>query len=315
MSGRRPSAAALSAPAVVRPLGVAALILAAAPVLPLLRPVGASGAAAAATLAGMTGWPPAGRFLAAAGTTPGRATRLGSSSDPAAAQEDGFDRGNALYGEGDFEAAAAAYASVLEAGLESAALHYNLGNAHYRLGRLGPAVLAYERALRLEPGHDDARANLALVTQRLRDRFEPLPRFWLSAAADWWLALWPRGAVGLAVAAAYVALGTALALLVLGRPRRARRALRAAAWTAGTAFVALAVTLAAKEADWAHPEEAVVTAAEAQAVSAPSSDGLALFTIHEGAKVRIDRRSGSWAEIVLADGRVGWLDAAALEAI
>ena len=258
---------------------VAALLaLAASPALPLLRPAAAS--------AGLL-----------------------------AAQADRFARGNALYEEGDFEAAAAAYASVLATGLESAALHYNLGNAHYRVGRLGPAVLAYERALRLDPGHDDALANLALVNAQLRDRFEPLPRFWLSAAADWWLAVWPRRAVGPAAACAYLALGAALAMLVLGRPRRAARALRAAAWTAGTAFVALGATLAAKEAGWTQPEEAVVMAGEAQAVSAPSSDGLALFTIHEGAKVRIDRRSGGWAEIVLADGRVGWLDAAALEAI
>lgn len=276
-----------------------------------------------ALVAAAPGWPvgPSPRWVlelaAAPGpTTPGRwAGPPPPSALASAAQEDGFRQGNAFYEAGDFEAAAAAYSSVLATGMESAALHYNLGNAHYRLGRLGPAVLAYERAARLDPGGDDVRANLALVNARLRDRFEPLPRFWLSAAVQWWLAVWPRHVAGLAAACAYLALGAVLAMLVLGRPRGAGRALRAAAWTAGTAAVLLGFTLAAKEAGWAHPEEAVVMAGEAQAVSAPSADGLALFTIHEGTKVRVDRRDGDWAEIVLADGRVGWLDAQFLEAI
>ena len=232
-----------------------------------------------------------------------------------ATQDDGFRRGNALYEAGDFEAAAAAYASVLATGMESAALHYNLGNAHYRLDRLGPAVLAYERAARLDPGNDDVHANLALVNARLRDRFEPLPRFWLSAGAERWLAVWPGRAAAGAAAFAYLALGAALSMLVLGRPRGVRRALRAVAWTTGAAAIVLGTTLLANDAGWAHREAAVVMAGEAQAVSAPSPDGLALFTIHEGAKVRIDRRDGDWAEIVLPDGRVGWMDAALLEAI
>ncbi len=230
-------------------------------------------------------------------------------------QSEDFRQGNALYEQGDYEGAAAAYSAVLQAGFESAALYFNLGNAHYRLGRLGPAVLNYERAARIEPGNDDVRANLALVNGRLTDRIEPLARFWLLAALDWWLALWPQGAAEYAAAGCYLLFGAALSLSLWRRPRGARKALRGTAWATGVATVALAGTLAAKEAGWGQPEEAVVMAEEARAVSAPSDDGLTLFTIHEGTKVRIDRRSADWAEIVLADGRVGWLNATALEAI
>jgi len=40
-----------------------------------------------------------------------------------------------------------------------------------------------------------------------------------------------------------------------------------------------------------------------------------VFTLHEGARVRIDQRTGEWAEVVLADGKVGWVKTAALEII
>ena len=225
-----------------------------------------------------------------------------------------YQEGNRLYQEGDFDGAAARYEAVLAAGMESAALHYNLGNAHFRLGRLADAVVAYERAARLDPGADDARANLALVAERLQDRIEPLPRFWLLAAFDWWMRLLPRGVLDAAAGASYALLGAALVLLVLRRRRRA--AVRRSAYAFAVAFVVLGATLLARETGFGRADEAVVLAAEVRVLSAPSTEGgLTVFTLDEGTKVRIDRRSGDWAEIVLADGKVGWLALDALEVL
>jgi uncharacterized protein YgiM (DUF1202 family) len=50
--------------------------------------------------------------------------------------------------------------------------------------------------------------------------------------------------------------------------------------------------------------------------SAPADqDDLTLFEIHEGTRVRIDERAGEWAEVVLDDGKVGWVPADVLEEI
>ena len=50
--------------------------------------------------------------------------------------------------------------------------------------------------------------------------------------------------------------------------------------------------------------------------SAPLDDeALTLFTVHEGTKVRVDRRSEAWAEVVLEDGRVGWVPVDVFETI
>lgn len=224
------------------------------------------------------------------------------------AQEALFAEGNRLYREGEFAGAIASYRSVAEGGFESAALYYNLGNAHFRLGETGPAVLNYERALRLDPGDDDIRANLALVNQRLQDRIDPLPRFWLLSAFDWWMGLMPRGLLKAIVAACYLLLGAAVVLIVLRRPAGWRGTLRRFACAAAASTVLLGGTLLVRETGLGRPGEAVVMAAEARVLNAPSEDaGLTLFTLHEGTKVRIDRRAGEWAEVVLADGKVGWL--------
>lgn len=231
-------------------------------------------------------------------------------------QEALFAEGNRLYQEGDFGAAADRYAAVLEGGYESAALYYNLGNAHFRLGELAQTVLNYERAARLDPGDEDVRANLALVNQMLQDRIEPLPRFWMLSVFDWWMALIPRGWLEAAAAACYVVLGVAAVLMVLDRPRGWRAALRRTACAGAVGTVILGGTLLIRETGLGQAEQAVVMVPEARVLNAPSQEGgLTVFTLHEGTKVRIDRRAGDWAEIVLADGKVGWLQLVQLEVI
>jgi SH3-like domain-containing protein len=74
--------------------------------------------------------------------------------------------------------------------------------------------------------------------------------------------------------------------------------------------------LAVRELGLGRPERGIVLADEVAVRSAPSDDDdLVLFEIHEGTRVRIDRRAGEWAEIVLDDGKVGWVPAAAFEEI
>lgn len=231
-------------------------------------------------------------------------------------QEQRFNEGNRLYQEGDFAGAVASYGAVLDAGFESPELYYNLANTHFRLGEIGKAVLNYERAARLDPASDDIRANLALVNQRLQDRIEPMPRFWLLSVHGWWMRLIPRGALQGVTATGYLLLGAALVMIVLGRPAGWRRNLVRAAYAAAVVSAVLGATLLARETGLGSPEEAVVMAAEARVLSAPSEEGgLTVFTVHEGTKVRIDRRAGGWAEIVLADGKVGWLPLATLEVV
>lgn len=245
-------------------------------------------------------------------------TLLALAGTPASlsAQQALFDEGNRLYQEGDFTGAAASYSAVLEGGFESAEVYYNLANAHVRLGQLGEAVLNYERAARLDPANDDILANLSLVNQRLVDRIEPMPRFWLLSAFDWWMGLIPGGVLTGLVAAGYLLLGSALVMIVLRHPAGWRRALVGAAYVAGLATALLGATLLVRETGLAEPEEAVVMAVEARVLSAPSEEGgLTVFTLHEGTKVRVDRRAGEWVEIVLADGKVGWLPAEVLEVV
>jgi tetratricopeptide (TPR) repeat protein len=83
-------------------------------------------------------------------------------------------RAEAAYLAGDHTAALDLYAATAKGGT-SAGLLFNIGNCHYKLGDHSRAILFYERALKLAPGDEDIRANLALARTHLKDRVNELP--------------------------------------------------------------------------------------------------------------------------------------------
>ena len=77
---------------------------------------------------------------------------------------------DSAYNHEEFTKAIALYTDLLYSEGPNPELYYNLGNAHYRAGHTAQAVLACERALRLNPSHTDARTNLDFVNSRLEDK-------------------------------------------------------------------------------------------------------------------------------------------------
>lgn len=112
-----------------------------------------------------------GSAIAAEGTDPlGRlVTRLGLPGAGAALIADPADRGRALYRAGRHADAAAAFAEAGDA--------YNQGLAAAWAGHYSGALAAWDRALALDPGDAEARANHAIVRGLLAGtEFEPVAR-------------------------------------------------------------------------------------------------------------------------------------------
>jgi len=235
---------------------------------------------------------------------------------PASAQDEIVQRGNEAYQQGDYRAAIDAYEAVIEAGFVSAGLEYNLGNAYFKVGALGPAILHWERARRRAPGDEDIRANLELARSLTVDAVEPLPRFWLLSVLDWWIDLLPRGWLLGLVAAGWLAVNGGVVLRILGRAGCAPGLGRALVLGGAVVVVVLAPSLVVRGAGWGRTDRAVILADAVPVRSAPAAeDDLTLFEVHEGTRVRIDQRAGEWAEVVLDDGKVGWVPLTVMEII
>ena len=232
-----------------------------------------------------------------------------------AAQESLYEAGNQRYQAGDYAAAVESWLRITEAGYESGELYYNLGNGYFKLGELGRAILYYERAARLIPGDENLRANLELARSMTADEIVPLPGFWLLRAWRWVVDLFPVGLLAILAACCYLAACTVAVMLILRAPLPRVVLIRSAAAATGLLLV-FGGLLLTRELGVGRPQEAVILASEVQVRSAPADEpDLLLFSIHEGTVVRVDRRAEEWAEIVLADGKVGWVPTDVLETI
>ncbi|MBD3256970.1 tetratricopeptide repeat protein [candidate division GN15 bacterium] len=78
----------------------------------------------------------------------------------ASPQEELFVQANDYYKNRQYDSAILAYQQVVDEGVESAPLYFNLGNAYFRAGDVGHAILYYLKAKQLNPTDNDIQANL-----------------------------------------------------------------------------------------------------------------------------------------------------------
>ena len=76
-----------------------------------------------------------------------------------------FQQGNEAYSRGDYQQAIAFYEELTALSGYSMSVLYNLANSYAHSGKIGRAVLNYQRALRLAPGDADTTGNLQLVSK------------------------------------------------------------------------------------------------------------------------------------------------------
>lgn len=222
-----------------------------------------------------------------------------------------FEAANRAYLDRDFEAAARGYQALLAEGWESPALHVNLGNARLRLGRRGAAIASYTRALRLDPGDADARANLELARAGIVDVLEREARPLLLRAVDRAPDALALGLFGLG----WLALWTGLALRRFTSARsRASGGAGAAAFAAAILAACGGALLAGKAAGRSTPMAIVVVQA-APVREGPEPALQPGFDLHEGTEVRILEVRGAAVRVRLGTGAEGWVAANDLEGV
>lgn len=89
-----------------------------------------------------------------------------------------YNAGNAAFQQGKYATAADWYqkaAATLDLASARSDAFYNLGNACMLQGKLQEAIVAYESSLRLRPNRPDAKKNLQIARNKLREQQEPPP--------------------------------------------------------------------------------------------------------------------------------------------
>jgi len=112
-----------------------------------------------------------------------------------------FTKANQEFAQGHFKEAISGYEALIRSGQWSANVFYDLGNAYFRTGDFGRAILNYERALALEQHHPEATANLQIARDEAHAleiqpsslerylQFASLNQYSIAAATAFWLAI------------------------------------------------------------------------------------------------------------------------------
>lgn len=210
-----------------------------------------------------------------------------------------FEAANRLYHQGRFAEAAAAYEAILASGHVSAALYFNLGNARFKAGQLGRALVAYRRASELSPRDPDVLANLQFVREQVNGptlRPGRLDRALSRLSVNEW-ALLSAGAFW-----------AALLLLTAGQVwPRARAALR---WPVRLALAATLFFGSALSLVWTRTATgtvAVVTVRETAARNGPFEESPEAFRLGDGAELRVLDRREDWLQVSDGQRRPAWV--------
>ncbi len=216
--------------------------------------------------------------------------------------EDLFTQANRAFAAGHYADAIRDYETVATKQGYSVPLLFNLANAYFRDGKVGRAVLNYERALVLAPKDADIEANLRFA-RKVNGLFVPDPAWWQRAthllSMDGWA--WLAGG-----SLALSCVGGIMWLLSKRRPWRSVIFLPLLTLSAATTCLGVL---------WGDFNRAVVLAPETTVRIGPFDTANSSGTLMAGEVVEIQNRHENFFFVRNPDGKSGWVSNQQIERV
>jgi tetratricopeptide (TPR) repeat protein len=229
---------------------------------------------------------------------------------PAAPVNYWFDRANALYEQQAYDSAAQYYEKILESGTTNSAVYFNLGNSYFRLKKVGPALLNYEKARQLSPDDPDILANLKFANSAIIDRL-PVPEHSFIGAIMVRLHTIVPLQTQLWLLFALLLCLSVLFAMFLYVSQNARLWIIYCSTILFLSAVSLGTSVGLKIYNKEQVSYAIVLTPSLDAKNQPNGNKV-LFTVHEGTKFRIRKTLNDWALVSLPTGVSGWVQTSSL---
>jgi tetratricopeptide (TPR) repeat protein len=222
-------------------------------------------------------------------------------------------KGSDFYLAKEYDSAAYYFGQIAALKPNNAEVYYNLGNTWYRLNKIGPAVLNYERALRLDPDYKEAKDNLTLAQGRIANH---IPYTGDIFFLNWWQTLTrPDRATPWAIASLITFALIMLLLLVRNFQLKKGKAIPLQLpGVLGFICLCLLILAFASAKNKSEHTGAVVMQADAPLMN-NEQKGKPMALIPEGTSVKIRSEKSGWIEVTIPDGRTGWLQQNLIEKI
>ena len=222
-----------------------------------------------------------------------------------------FYQGNIYYSKEKFKQATIDYEKALESGFESGPLYYNLGNAYFKQGSLGKAILNYLRGQRLMPRDADLNANLNYARSLIKGGAAPSRAKWFRRIFFRLADSFSLNEITLLTAALYFIASIMIILLIVTKNSK-----RSIGYIAALVLAGLLVSTSLFCVQFSKTiiqKQAVVITRSSDAKFEPFGGGSTFFTLNEGEVVNDVASRKDWIKIKRIDGKQGWIKRSALE--
>ncbi len=220
------------------------------------------------------------------------------------AVRDEIDQANTLYQNKQYGEAIVLFEKGVAQGIDNGHVYYNLGNAYYRQGQYGPAILNYLNSNFRIPRNEEVEANLLFAIKETRDKLD-----WHRGEELWSFFFWIED-LTLKEHLLWLAGINMMFWIIQGvqvyRPSWGTSLARS------LGLGLLVFTLVSTGLRWHYDSSwnyGVVLAQRMEVYSGTGVDKTVLFNLHEGAIVTLSEKSGEWHRIILPDGKKGWISA------
>jgi hypothetical protein len=211
-----------------------------------------------------------------------------------------FDSANRLYDEGKYTAAASSYEKLVEAGVMSPALYFNLGNSFFKSGQIGRAIAAYRKAEQMSPRDPDVQGNLQFARNQVQGptmRPTRAQKALSKLSVNEWTMV------------TMVGVWVSLLLLATMQWRPAWRAsLRGLTAAIIGATVVLAICLILAWNGSRTSDVVIVIRPDTMVRNGPLESSQNSFTAQDGAELRVIDKKTDWLQVTDSNGRVGWVN-------
>ena len=216
-------------------------------------------------------------------------------------------KGGDYYRNGEYDQAIETYEKIMSDGYEGTALYYNLANSYYRIGKLGYAILNYERALKFSPSDEDVKHNLSFANLSTIDRIQPLPKFFIFDIWEAILGMFSVNGWSYLAYFLYIILILFIAYYFFVKTILQQKIILFSGLGV-LIILALTVSLLVVKVNREKTEKSGVVVVQSVTVkTSPDIKSTDTFIIHEGLKVKLEDKLDEWIKIRLADGKVGWM--------
>ena len=226
---------------------------------------------------------------------------------PAVSQNDmgRFEKANEHYILEQYSEAIEIYEDIIK-NIDHENIYYNLGNSYFRIGDIGNSIWAYEKALELSPRDSDINFNIKYLRSMVRDKIIPPDDMYLISIYKSILLKFNLQDILSIIGFIFLILSLKY---VLNNFSSILQPVNYLINFSSLFFIIFCFWMVLdKYWDVSDKYHGIITTSAVDVRSSPLDRGEnVVFRIHEGTKVEIHNLQAGWSEIMLLDGKKGWV--------